>query len=580
LYGLREDKEQVLRDLQDLGVAHLITVSERAIEAQPDAQRARRALRFLTGARHRWHQFHDRARFDAAAVESRALDIEARTRALAEERDALLHRIKQLAPWGDFELPEDPPPEVRFWFYIVPNHRLRAMPLNACWQVVHRDQRFSYVVVIAEAEPMGIPAARTHAGARALSAVRARLEAVYNDLDELEAERAREARWGDLLASSLDRLADEAAFERALTNATADDGPLFRLAAWVPFESLERVRELVQRRALAFAFRDPLPGERPPTLLDNRGVAAFGQDILGIYLVPAYGGWDPSPSIFWFFAVFFAVIVADAGYAALLAVGLAVAWRPLRSTALRRRARRFLTVAVTASVVFGVAVGSYFGGAPAPDTLAASLKLFDASDTGAYVTLSILLGAAQLIVANAALARHLRGAAALARIGWIIVIASALCWWLSAATPPILANAAMAGLALGGVLIAAFSADRGPAVGRVAGGALALTRSVGLFSDTLSYLRLFALGYAGAQLATAFNDLAGQAAQAAPGVGVLLAGLVLFLGHGANLGLAVASGVVHGLRLNLIEFVNWSVVAEGQPFQRFARKETDAWSNL
>jgi V/A-type H+-transporting ATPase subunit I len=98
------------------------------------------------------------------------------------------------------------------------------------------------------------------------------------------------------------------------------------------------------------------------------------------------------------------------------------------------------------------------------------------------------------------------------------------------------------------------------------------------FGDVLSYLRLFALGLASASLAVTFNDLANQAMGAGPGVGLLLALLILALGHVLNLVLAVVSGVVHGLRLNLIEFYNWGINEEGYPFNAFRKKETVTWT--
>jgi V/A-type H+-transporting ATPase subunit I len=94
----------------------------------------------------------------------------------------------------------------------------------------------------------------------------------------------------------------------------------------------------------------------------------------------------------------------------------------------------------------------------------------------------------------------------------------------------------------------------------------------------LSYLRLFALGLASASLAVTFNDLATQAMGAGPGIGLLLALLILALGHVLNLVLAVVSGVVHGLRLNLIEFYNWGINEEGYPFNAFRKKETVTWT--
>jgi V/A-type H+-transporting ATPase subunit I len=53
---------------------------------------------------------------------------------------------------------------------------------------------------------------------------------------------------------------------------------------------------------------------------------------------------------------------------------------------------------------------------------------------------------------------------------------------------------------------------------------------------------------------------------------MLLALLVLLLGHTVNMVLGVMGGVVHGLRLNCIEFFNWSLTEEGHPFQAFSKK--------
>jgi V/A-type H+-transporting ATPase subunit I len=36
--------------------------------------------------------------------------------------------------------------------------------------------------------------------------------------------------------------------------------------------------------------------------------------------------------------------------------------------------------------------------------------------------------------------------------------------------------------------------------------------------------------------------------------------------------LGVASAIVHGLRLNLIEYLNWSIADEGRQFKAFSRK--------
>ena len=47
---------------------------------------------------------------------------------------------------------------------------------------------------------------------------------------------------------------------------------------------------------------------------------------------------------------------------------------------------------------------------------------------------------------------------------------------------------------------------------------------------------------------------------------------ILFLGHTLNLLLGIMGGVVHGLRLNCIEFFKWSLPEEGYLFSAFAKK--------
>lgn len=95
-----------------------------------------------------------------------------------------------------------------------------------------------------------------------------------------------------------------------------------------------------------------------------------------------------------------------------------------------------------------------------------------------------------------------------------------------------------------------------------------------IFGDVLSYMRLFALGLASASLAGTFNGLAVDLAEGLPGVGVLLALLILLFGHAVNLALGVMSGAVHGLRLNYIEFFGWGLGPEGRPFKALARRES------
>ncbi|MFC6669184.1 V-type ATPase 116kDa subunit family protein [Marinobacterium aestuariivivens] len=142
--------------------------------------------------------------------------------------------------------------------------------------------------------------------------------------------------------------------------------------------------------------------------------------------------------------------------------------------------------------------------------------------------------------------------------------AAASAWWHPAG--PWLLGAGLLMVLTGS---AAGARGRGPL--QLLRGLVALSGISRLFGDVLSYLRLFALGLASASLALTLNQLADQVSQSVPGIGFLLSLVILLLGHGLNLALAVMSGVVHGLRLNFIEFYNWGQTGEGYPFRAFRR---------
>jgi V/A-type H+-transporting ATPase subunit I len=133
-------------------------------------------------------------------------------------------------------------------------------------------------------------------------------------------------------------------------------------------------------------------------------------------------------------------------------------------------------------------------------------------------------------------------------------------------------------LVAGGIAILVFSSDEPllttnlKSLGRrCLDGLMQVTNIPKAFGDALSYLRLFALGLSSAQLGVTFNGLAGDAIGAG-GIGVLLGLVILVVGHGINFLLGLMGGVVHGLRLNCIEFFSWSLKEEGYPFQPFKRK--------
>jgi len=76
---------------------------------------------------------------------------------------------------------------------------------------------------------------------------------------------------------------------------------------------------------------------------------------------------------------------------------------------------------------------------------------------------------------------------------------------------------------------------------------------IGSFSHVMSYVRLFAVGVASVSVAQAFNELALNVGFSSAWAG-FIAACVLLAGHTLNIILGVMAVIVHGVRLNLLEF--------------------------
>ena len=86
-----------------------------------------------------------------------------------------------------------------------------------------------------------------------------------------------------------------------------------------------------------------------------------------------------------------------------------------------------------------------------------------------------------------------------------------------------------------------------------------LTNAIQVFADVLSYLRLYALALAGMIMAHTFNEMGVKAG--------LVGGFVIILvGHAVNMSLSLMAGIIHGLRLNFLEWYHYSFEGGGRLF--------------
>ena len=591
LYGLSHDQETLLEGLQGLGCMHLIPLhppSKEPETALPTRDEdAHNALLYLRDVRRKRHQVLDDVDFDFDQVVQAALTNKQKRRETEDRQYFLVKRIQDLEPWGNFTLPDvNELGGYRLWFYQAPHSKMRALQdLEHPWKQISEDHRFAYIVVISKKEPPAdaLPVPRIRTGAVPLKELKHELQRVEIQLEDLSAEHEALSRWTYLLAKNLDRADDEAAVQHAGAQTHEEDGILM-VQGWMPTRDLTQLEAFAEEQGLALLAEPARPDDAPPTLMDNPPELSSGQDLVSFYQTPGYRSWDPSRLVFFSFALFFAMILSDAGYALVLAALVLVYWQPMGNNAGGRRFRVLSVVGLVTAVIYGVLVGSYFGAGPEQiprlGPLLTRLKVLNINDYGAMMQLSIAIGCLHIACANTVVAIQAGGFAEKAKpLGWIVVILGG--WALSLGggeAGSTLGSHLGIGLMIGGFLViflgGFISSRHQSSVLRLVDGLGGLTGISKLFGDVMSYLRLFALGLASASLALTFNQLADQVHQAVPGLGLLLSILILILGHGVNLLLGIISGFVHGLRLNFIEFFNWGIAEEGYPFQAFAKKES------
>lgn len=577
--GPLAQKAQVMAQVQQMGCLHLIPLVE--VDAPPSrvAEDAYRALHFLAEVEGERRQLTRDPDFNAETFVQEVLSLRQALRETADRRDLLAHQVDILRPWGDLDLSALPDlGGARLWFYALPvKHRDALDAVDLPWVAVRETRTTICLVVISATEPDAklLPVPRIDMPERSRAEIEQEIEDTEVLLETLRAERIAKTRFLKLFRDRISELETRAEFDFAMTQ-TRDDAELFTVQGWVPQDALPDLLAYCEAQGVAALIETPRWDETPPTLLQQPPAEAAGVDLAMFYQVPDYRAWDPTRSLVASFAVFFAMIVADAGYGFVILAGLIAAWKRLGAAPGLMAWRRLGVIIALATIFYGALVGSYFGAEP--KGALERFAVLDLNDFGTMMTLSILIGVGHIIFAIAMNARARWGQrSAFGQMGWIAAILGALLVWLAGAPGPTHVMG-LGLLGLGFVLIIGFSSNRPierptDHLLRVLDGLMALGGIMGAFGDVLSYMRLFALGLASASLAITFNSLAVQMIDTVPGLGLLLGLLILLIGHVMNFGLAMMSGVVHGLRLNYIEFYKWGLPKEGVAFRPLTRKE-------
>ena len=363
------------------------------------------------------------------------------------------------------------------------------------------------------------------------------------------------------------------------------EGKVKYLKGYLPKNTVNEFTTVARAKGWGYAITEPKHIDEVPVYIKNpKWISIINPMMKFIDIVPGYKEIDVSVYFLVAFALFFAMLVGDAGYGLIFLV-LALVFRKKMAPQLRA----LIYVLSTATIIWGVLSGTYFGAEqiaqlPFLSTLVISnIASFGVDNIQFMMHLSFLIGAIHLTVAHAVRAiQFINSIKALSEVGWI-----ALVWGLFFITEELVLGFAAPGwyrllFAVGASLVILFSKESDSFLKSMAASIANLPLSlISGFSDIVSYVRLFAVGMATAAVAASFNNMA--LPDGIVGLGaldILLAAIALLLGHTLNIALALMAVMVHGIRLNMLEFAgHLGVQFSGEAYKPFQIETSNSVDN-
>lgn len=328
------------------------------------------------------------------------------------------------------------------------------------------------------------------------------------------------------------------------------------LKGYCPIDACGVVAAKAKQERWAVLFEDPSDEDNVPTFLRNPRWVEMIKPVFGIInVLPGYREVDISPVFLIFFSVFFGILIGDAAYGSVFLFLTLIAHMKLKHKVKDAAPFILMYVLSASAITWGVLTGTFLGTVLLGEKLKPAVAWL--TDSKNVQLLCFTIGAAHLILAHLwRCVRRWPGSGAWAELGWVWIL------WVSyglVRSMIILGQADMTvilaalKMMVPGIALVIYDIARGPKSQIPVGIVLLLFSIISAFTDIVSYVRLFAVGLAGAAVADAFNQMALSVGFNNVGAGIITS-VILVVGHAFNIVLCGFGVLVHGLRLNVLEF--------------------------
>jgi V/A-type H+-transporting ATPase subunit I len=621
-FGTRNDLDQFFERAQTQGVIQfLASSSKKQVPFPPNIQaivtaitilRKQPVLKPYTGIYNKP---------EAEEAVDRILEIKKELEKFQEEQSFITEELFRVSPLGNFSLEDvafiEQAGRLKFQFFCVKSAKRSKLDLDDDLIYIGTEYDLDYFCTIGRAQKSYSGMVEMHLEKTAPD-LRLELDQVKDTIRELELELKEFAGHIVFLRAYLTQELNDYHLYAAKRGAEFPiEESLFSIEGWVPKNKFSELRELTEGLPVAYEKIAIEQTDVVPTRMENKGVNHIGEDLVRIYDIPAHIDRDPSGWVFWFFALFFAIIVGDGGYGLIyLALAVYIKYKFPHLTGKIARIYRLIVVLATSCIIWGVLTASFFGINFTPYSPISKVSLFhylaekkadyhielkdevyqnfvkkipelgnvttgqafleegfvmkdarteylvrnDFRD-GIFMELTLLIG---VIHIGFSLLRYAKRN--WSNFGWIGALIGGYLYFpifLGAASivhfmgwvQPHVAEKFGMQLLFSGIGVAVVLA----LIQKRLKGIAEITNAIQIFGDILSYLRLYALALASSILAKTANEMGMD-------IGRFFGLIVIVLGHTINISLGLMSAVIHGLRLNFIEWYHYCYHGGGKLF--------------
>lgn len=470
----------------------------------------------------------------------------------------------ELVPWGQF----DAKSFNRLKEMGLKLHFYKAKAVDPEWKEQYAISEisnlggYSYFVVVSDSDDYNFPLKELPAPDRDYAAIQKQIADLEAQVKQKE-HRLAQLKWHEpVLQAEMDKTLSKLDLHLAhVSGEKAAEDYITVFEGFAPAENEPALHDMLEKENILYLVDKAKVDDNPPIKLKNNKFVSKFELLTDMYGRPKYDEFDPTVFISIFFMLFFAFCMGDAGYGLVLI---------LAGILLKKKMPSIASLGVVlgiATTVIGLLFHTFFSmdmleWSWIPEGVKKCMVPKQIFGFDGTMVLAILVGIVHICLAmivKTYQSTKVKGFAnSLATWGWTLLIVGGVI---------------VGGLALMGVIdkaltkwivivIGCLSAlgifflndlHRNPLLNVGSGLWETYNTATGLLGDVLSYLRLYALGLAGAKLGEAFNAI-GLQALGDGGARWIAFILIVLVGHTLNVAMCVLGAFVHPLRLNFLEF--------------------------